>query len=181
MLATLVIGASSSAVGVYLLPLAEQAGLSPGVGRLAVTISLIAQLGGGALAALVAGRVGYFIVFVAGGLVSGVVWAIYGFTPSAFLFLAATAVGGVVVLFVAPFLVPMTIEADPSRRAAVQSGAAQLLSGALGPLLASFVVSEHDAHGALWLAGAFMALGLALSASLHFTASSPLAGALDGG
>ena len=65
------------------------------------------------------------------------VWWLFGQHIPAWLFVAANAVGGFTGLFLSPFLVPMTIEADPSRRAAVQSGAAQLIGGAMGPLLAS--------------------------------------------
>ena len=72
-------------------------------------------------------------------------------------------------LFLAPFLVPMTIEADPSRRAAVQSGAAQLTGGAMGPLLASRGVGAGSVHGALWLGAALTLAGLAVMAWLHFT------------
>jgi len=62
-----------------------------------------------------------------------------------------------------PFLVPMTVEAGPSRRAAMQSGAIQLLAGAVGPLLASFTVTNHNVHGVLVLQGA----GLAVATTLH--------------
>ena len=64
----------------------------------------------------------------------------------------------------------MAIEADPSRRAAVQSGAAQLFGAALGPMLASVVVSDHDIHGALYLGTGLLLTGLAIIAGLHFTA-----------
>ena len=47
------------------------------------------------------------------------------------LFIAANAFAGLTSLFLAPFLVPFTIEADPSRRAALQSGAAQSWAGRL--------------------------------------------------
>jgi len=67
----------------------------------------------------------------------------------------------------------MTIEADPSRRAAVQSGAAQLLGGAMGPLLASRLVSDQDVHGALWLGAGLMLAGLAVVAWLHVTNRHP--------
>jgi len=65
--------------------------------------------------------------------------------------------------------VPMTIEADPSRRAAVQSGAAQLIGGAMGPLLASQLVSDRDVHGTLWLGAGMLVAGLAIVAWLHVT------------
>ena len=79
-------------------------------------------------------------------------------------------------MFIAgPFLVPMTIEADPSRRAAMQSGAVQLLAGAFGPLLASFAVTERNVHGALIMAAALQATGLAVATVLHQTRKAPAA------
>jgi len=175
--ATLVFGAANAAVGIYIIPLAMQAGLSAGIGNAAVTLSLGAQVLGGAIATLVAGRIRYFTVFVGGTIGWILTWLVYGLHPAAWLFMTATFVGGVILLFVTPFFVPMTIEADPSRRAAVQSGAAQLLSGALGPLLAAFVVGDRDVHGALWLGGGLLVLGLILSGALHFTTKSQAAAA----
>ena len=67
-------------------------------------------------------------------------------------------------IFVTPFLVPMTIDADPSRRAAVQSGAAQLLGGAFGPLVASRVVDDAHSRGVLYL-GVALALYAAVPRS----------------
>ena len=77
-------------------------------------------------------------------------------------------------LFMSPFLVPMTIEADPSRRAAVQSGGAQVLAGALGPFATSFVVGDTDVHGAILLCSVGLIIGIAMIAALHFT-SQPIA------
>jgi len=64
----------------------------------------------------------------------------------------------------------MTIEADPSRRAALQSAGAQLLAGALGPFVSSYVVSEHDVRGVLLLGAGFLISGLAVIVGLHFAA-----------
>jgi hypothetical protein len=89
-------------------------------------------------------------------------------TPAWALF-AAMALVGVIILLVPPFYVPMTIEVDASRRTAVQSGAVQLLAGALGPLAAALIVGDSDVRGVLWLAAAMLAVGLGLSAALHFT------------
>jgi hypothetical protein len=61
----------------------------------------------------------------------------------------------------------MAVEADPSRRAAVLLGGAQLLGGSLGPLLASTVVSDTDARGALAFGAACLIAGAALGAGLH--------------
>jgi hypothetical protein len=61
----------------------------------------------------------------------------------------------------------------------VQSGAAQLIGGAMGPLLASRVIGEHDVHGALWLGAALTLAGLAVVAWLHFTHGRVATGAVS--
>jgi hypothetical protein len=79
--------------------------------------------------------------------------------------------GGLVTVLYGPFLVPMTIEADPSRRAAMQSASAQVLAGALGPLGASVIVSNQNVHGSLWLGGALIVIGFAMFYGVHFASS----------
>jgi predicted MFS family arabinose efflux permease len=174
--ATLVFVSAAGAVGVYIQPLAHEAGLSAGVARMAVWVGLAAQVAGGGLATVLAGRVRYFTVFIITSVVSLAVWWLFSRPLTAWMFIAANAAAGMVGLFLGPFLVPFTIDADPSRRAAMQSGAAQLLGAALGPLLASRVVGDRDVHGVLWLAAGLLAAGLCGVAWLRFTARSvPLA------
>ena len=120
-----------------------------------------------------AGRVRYFTVFIVASASYLAVWYILSLRAPGWLFVGANAFAGLTGLFLAPFLVPFTIEADPSRRAALQSGAAQLLGGALGPLLASFVVDDRNVHGALWLGGAMLIVGLAGVAGLRFSRLAP--------
>jgi predicted MFS family arabinose efflux permease len=172
LIATLIFVSSTGAVGIYLEPLAHQAGLSAGVAQTALSVGLAAQLPGAALATAVAGRVRYYTIFLIGTAVALATWAIYGFAAPAWLFIAATAAQGFIGIFVTPFLVPMTIEADPSRRAAVQSGAAQLLGGAFGPLVASMAVDDHHARGTLYLGAALILAGTAIITWLRFTARS---------
>ncbi len=167
---TLVFVSAGGAIGVYLQPLARQAGLGADVARTAVWVSLAGQVVGGALATLLAGRVRYFTVFLMTSTVYLCVWALFGRALPAWAFIGANATAGVFGLFLGPFLVPMTIDADPSRRAAMQSGAAQLLGGAFGPLLASQVVRGGDVRGVLWLGAGLMLTGLAGVAALRFTA-----------
>jgi hypothetical protein len=169
LLGSLIYVSAAAAVGVYLQPLAHEAGLGGAVARSAVWIALAAQVAGGALATALAGRVRYFTVFIVVSIVYLLVWAVFSRALTAWMFILANAAAGLVGLFLGPFLVPMTIDADPTRRAAMQSGAAQLLGGALGPLLASQVVGERDVRGVLWLAAGLLGVGLSIVAWLRFT------------
>lgn len=169
LLATVGFSGCVAAVGVYLIPLAREAGLLTGEARTAVSVGIGAQILGGALATVLAGRVGYITVFVACALALATCWTSYALHAPAWWFVIATALGGAAGGLAGPFLVPMTIEADPSRRAAVQSGAVQVLAGALGPFLASLVVRDHDAHRVLLLGAALLGLGLTVAAGLRLS------------
>jgi len=169
--AILVYMAANGAVSVYLQPLAHQAGLTADVARTALWTSLVAQVAGAAAATALAGRARYFTVFTLSTVVFLGVWYVFGRHSSAWLFIAANALAGLFFLFLAPFIVPMMIDADPSRRAALQSGAAQLMGGALGPLLAYMVVSDRDVRGALWLGLGLMLAGFSVMAWLRFTSA----------
>lgn len=171
LLGTMLFVAANGAVSVYLQPLAHQAGLGSDVARTALTCSLAAQILGGLLATVLAGKVRYFAVFLGVGLGFLAIWLVYSIHPVAFLFIGATMLSGLLALLVGPFLVPMTIEADPSRRAAMQSAGAQLFGGALGPLCAAFVVSDRNVHSVLVLGAGLLAAGLLVIASLHFTST----------
>jgi hypothetical protein len=140
------------------------------VARTALWISLAAQVVGGMSATVLAGRVHYFTVFAASSVVFIASWYLFTIHPPAWLFLLANAAGGFVLVLMGPFLVPMLIEADPSRRTAMQSGAVQLLAGALGPLLASFVVDAREVFGVIVLGAGLIVCGLALMAVLHVMA-----------
>lgn len=180
LVATLIYVSAGGAVGVYLEPLADQAGLSPDVPHTAIWVSLVGQVLGGAAATAVSGRIRYFSVFLVVTAVTLAGWWVFGQKSSAAIFIGANFLLGLSSIFLAPFLVPMSIDADPSRRAAVQSAGAQLLGGALGPLLASFVVGERDVHGALWLGAGLLLAGLAIVAWLHLThRPAPLAAVTD--
>ena len=166
---TLVYVSGGGAVGAYLQPIAHEAGLDAGVARTALWVSLAAQVAGSAAATAMAGRIRWFTVFLIATATSLAVWWLFAQRLPAWAFVAANASLGLAGLFLAPFLVPMTIEADPSRRAAVQSGAAQLLGGAAGPLLASRLVSDQDVHGSLGLGAGLALAGLAIVGWLHLT------------
>ena len=168
--ATLVYAAATGAVGIYLQPLAHEAGLSADVARTALWTSLAAQIAGAMTATAVAGKVRYFSAFLAGTGVFLVSWMVFALHVPAWMFIAANTAAGFATVFVAPFLVPMTIEADPSRRAALQSAGAQLFAGALGPLAAARLVSDSDVHNALALGAFFLLAGMSVIALLHILA-----------
>ena len=125
--AMLLIGAASGAVGIYIVPLAHQAGLSTEIGGLANSVSLAAQVAGGALAIALRRQRALFprsswlrrLAFL-------MVWFDYGFHQPAWLFIAASGLFGFMLLLIGPFFVPMTIDADPqpAQRRADRRGAA---------------------------------------------------------
>jgi MFS family permease len=172
---TLCMAASLTAVAVYVVPLARQAGLGVAVGRSAISVALACQMAGGALATALAGRVRYITVFWICAAVFVATWLTYAVHAPAWLFIAMSGLAGLAAFVAGPFLVPMTIEADPSRRAAMQSGAVQLLAGAFGPLLASFAVSNQNVHGVLILALGLQGVGLTVATLLHRHAQVELA------
>lgn len=165
--ATLAYAAAQAAITVYLIPLAREAGLSIAAGRTAVSIQLACQIAGGALATLLAGRIRYITAFWFCSLALAAAWTSFVFHLPAAVFVAAAGLSGGAAMMSGPFFVPMTIEADPSRRAAVQSGAVQVLAGALGPFLASLLVSDSDARGVVVLGLVLTALGMAVFLGLH--------------
>ncbi len=163
--------AAAGAVSVYLQPLAHQAGLSAAVARTANWTALAAQVAGGAMATALAGRVRWFTVFIATTVTSLTVWWLFARAEPAWLFVLANSAAGLMTVFLGPFLVPMMIDADPTRRAALQSGAAQLLGGAIGPFLAALTVDDRDVRSVLWLGAGLALVGLAGVAALRFTRS----------
>jgi hypothetical protein len=167
LLSAFLYSAFTIAVWVYTEPLSRQAGHDPGVNRLAVSISLACQVAGGAAATVLAGRINWlWTTLIAAALNVAVVVALF-MLPGPNEFLILTGVFGFLWLFVLPFLVPMVIEADPTRRAAVLIGGAQILGCSFGPFFASMLVSDTDSRGALVFGGACMVVAIVLAFGLH--------------
>ena len=159
------------AVWIYAEPLSRQAGHPVSVASAAFAVSLAAQVAGGAAATALAGRLSWFwSLTVAVVLAAGALFVMASL-PSAAMFLAASAVFGFVWLFASPYLTPLAIEADPSRRAALLGPGASLLGCGAGPLLASFVVSGADVRPAVWLGLGLALVTLVIIAFLHLTRS----------
>lgn len=159
------------ALWIYAEPLSRQAGHPASVASAAFAVSLAAQVAGGAAATALAGRLSWFwSLAVAVVLAIGALF-VMATLPSAPVFLAASGVFGFVWLFASPYLTPLAIEADPSRRAALLGPGASLLGCGAGPLLASFVVTGADVRPAAWLAVGLALVTLMIIAFLHLTRS----------
>lgn len=159
------------AVWIYAEPLSRQAGHPASVASAAFAVSLAAQVAGGAAATALAGRLSWFwSLAVAVVLAIGALFVMASL-PSAAVFLVAAGVFGFVWLFASPYLTPLAIEADPSRRAALLGPGASLLGCGAGPLLASLVVSGADVRPAVWLGVGLALITLVVIAFLHLTRS----------
>jgi hypothetical protein len=154
-------------VWVYAEPLSRQAGHAPTVAGVAVSVSLACQVLGGATATLLAGRLRWFPALMFCALANVGCLLAFAALPGESLYLLTSGVFGFLWLFSLPFMVPMAIAADPTRRAAVLVGGAELAGGSLGPLFASFVVSDVDVRGSLGFGAVALAVTVAIAFALH--------------
>lgn len=154
-------------VWVYAEPLSRQAGHAPTVAGVAVSLSLAFQVLGGATATVLAGRLRWFPALMFCALVYVGCLLAFAALPRESLYLVTSSVFGFLWMFSLPFFVPMVIAADPTRRAAVLIGGAELAGGSLGPLFASFVVSDADVRGSLAFGAVGLAATVAIAVALH--------------
>jgi hypothetical protein len=154
-------------VWVYAEPLSKQSGHDPGITGMAVSISLACQVAGGAAATVLAGRVNWLWTTMTSAALAGAVLIGMASLPGPTMFLVLSGAFGFLWLFVLPFLVPMVIEADPTRRAAVLIGGAQVLGGSFGPFFASMLVTDTDSRGALAFGGACLVVSVLMAFGLH--------------
>jgi hypothetical protein len=154
-------------VWVYAEPLSRQSGHAPAVVGVAVSLSLAFQVLGGATATALAGRLRWFPTLMLCALIYAACLLAFATLPGASLYLATSGVFGFLWMFSLPFLVPMVIAADPTRRAALLIGGAELTGGSLGPLFASFVVTDADVRGSLGFGVFALALTVAIALALH--------------
>ncbi|KQW71746.1 hypothetical protein ASE17_02345 [Phenylobacterium sp. Root77] len=155
------------ALWVYLEPLAELSGMSSKQAGFAVAVALGMQVAGGATATLAARRWRRpgLVLMVVGALNGGILAVLSG-APHAALFMGAVAVFGFLWLFALPFQTLLLIQLDPTRRAAMQLGTAQLLGSSFGPLIASLVLGDGDVTRAIGLSAVFLVLALVAIALL---------------
>jgi hypothetical protein len=167
--------ASIVAVWVYAEPLSHQAGHGPQIFGYAVSISLISQVAGGAAATVLASRLPWFWTLLGCTLANLLILLLFFSLPGPVMFLIASGAFGFIWLFVLPFLVPMVITADPTRRAGMLLAGAQLLGGSLGPFMASMIVSDADARGAILFGAACLVAAMVIVTGLHLRPARGLA------
>ena len=136
---------------------------------LALSLSLAAQVAGGTLATLLAGRMRWLPALLASQAAMAALMLLFARLPGQGVFLAGSAMFGGLWMFSAPLLTPFAIEADPTRRAAVLGSGAALLGCSAGPLLASLVVSDGDVRGCAMLGAGAMAVAIAIVLAVHLT------------
>jgi len=156
------------AVWIYVEPLSRQSGHPAGTAGVALSLSLAAQVVGGFVATVTAGRLPtapVLVVSLAGMMAAMVALAAL---PGVTVFLAISALFGFLWMFASPFYTPLVIHADPTRRAAMFGSGAALLGCAAGPFLASLFVGESDVRQCLTLGIGLLATSLVVVILLYF-------------
>ncbi|HWU81190.1 MAG TPA: hypothetical protein VN158_14130, partial [Caulobacter sp.] len=120
------------------------------------------QVLGGAAATVVGDRAPPSGILLGIGAINALILAVLWSGPGRGLFIACVAAFGFLWLFALPFQTLLLIRIDPTRRAAMQLGAAQLLGSSAGPLAASLIVGEGPVRRALVVSGLCLGLALAL-------------------
>ena len=147
-------------VWVYVEPLGLQRGIDAATVRLIAPLSLAMQVAGAAAAAALAGRLPARSVVATVTIANLVLLAIMAAPPSSAAFVVSTSIFGFLWLFAMPFQVPILIAADPSRRAAMLIGGAQLVGSSLGPFMAAYLVSDGNVGPVLWFGAACAVTGV---------------------
>jgi DHA1 family inner membrane transport protein len=169
LLASVLINGASTSVLVSLVPLAHNAGLSLALARTAVSVTIAGQVIGGLLAVLGANVLAYRSAIIAGTLAMLGAWGLISVPIPVWPFLATAFVYGISSPFMAPFLLPMTLDVDSSGRSAAHVGSAILIGGAVGPLVSSYAVSLSDVRASITIGASLLLSGFALVLFLSIT------------
>nr|WP_314435224.1 MFS transporter [uncultured Brevundimonas sp.] len=152
-------------VWVYLDPLARKAGLSGEMAGLMVSLALGAQVAGSLTATIISARwpAAPILMGVAGLQAMALIGI--GLAPTAMIFAGCVILFGFLWMFAIPLHAALMIELDPTRRAALQIGAAQLLGSSFGPLTVGLILGDGPIANVL-----FVSAGLLVLSSLMFAA-----------
>jgi len=156
--------ASIGALWAYLEPLGKRAGFGAQAAQTLTAGVQLMQVLGGTTASLAVRRLATVRTLVVGALaLAAIPFAMHGLPPVATLrFALLCAAFGFAWMFLMPFHVSLAFLADPTGRVAMLIPAMQLLGSALGPLVASFVVTGDDATSVLIVSLSFALAAVAL-------------------
>jgi predicted MFS family arabinose efflux permease len=147
---------------VFVTPIAQRAGVTPALAEYVPAVGLGAQFIGALAASALAERLPPARAMVACVLALLGCVAVIGGRHGDAAFVAATAGFGFLWMASMPFLVPLLIRVDPSRRSALLIAGAQLLGGATGPVLMGALATATNVTPVLWLSAALFAATIAL-------------------
>lgn len=157
---------------VYMAPLGKQAGMTPTLVAYAVPASLGAQVLGGTLAIILAKRIQWLTALVTSSVVLSGVLVILSLPPAPSVFFVLEVSFGALWIFITPYLTPLSIEYDSTRRTALLVPSAVLIGSGIGPLAASIFATEQDASGVLRLCAVLAVAAVALIFALNISRSS---------
>jgi len=161
--------AAIGAIWAYLEPLGKRAGFGAQAAQTLTAGVQLMQVLGGTTASVSVRLLGTVRTLVVGALaLAAIPFAMHGLPPGATLrFALLCAAFGFVWMFLMPFHVSLAFHADPTGRVAMLIPAMQLLGSALGPLVASFVVTGDDAASVLIVSLSFALAAVALLVFAH--------------
>lgn len=162
LLVTLLIQGCIVGAWVYMEPLGHQAGMTPDLVKYAVPASLGAQVCGGALAIVLAKRVSWLGALTTSSVLMAVVLVILSLPPAPEIFFALVTGFGALWIFITPYLTPLSIQHDPTRRTAQLVPAAVVIGSGVGPLVAAAFATESDASQVLQLCAVFSTVSVVL-------------------
>lgn len=158
-------------VWVFVEPLATSSNINPSVARFAVASNLTAQFLAAVLMSILAKRLATVAGWVLVGCCAILLLAIALLfdNPHNGTFLAAVLLHGFAWSVGLTFYVPLLIRADPTRRAAVLLGGAQMLGGSAGPIITGAFATETHLMPVLFGAALLTSIALVntLVSSLH--------------
>jgi len=134
------------AIWAFLEPLGGQNGIDSQTVAFMVSASLAAQVLGALAATWLQAHIGYRAAILVCSLLGLAASVVLSISPTLAQFWAAVLVIGFIWMFIVPFMIGQTVDADSSRSTALLIPAAQLFGAALGPLAASMFVVGDDAR-----------------------------------
>ena len=165
--ATFTYAAAIMALWVYVDPLARTDGLDSRVIGYAISAGLAMQILGGWVASFFGHRFNPLAAIIIGGFVNLFVLGSLLVSAPPAIFIAAIAIFGFLWAFILSFVTPFVMIADPTGRAVLLIGTAELLGAAAGPALVSIAIHFIGIQSAPLASATLFGVGGMICASLY--------------